>query len=936
MKTQAAKKDVLPGERPRWLMPVLTAALFFFYALLYDAGLSESVTAKIMTMCLLFLLAGVLFFWKGAAARLSPKLSLPFFAVTGYVLVCGVSTLYASSGKFAIQEYVVMLSSFVAFMLLLLMAKPGDSSVRAVAGAVAGALAVYSLISIDAASVGWSTAAFKLLISPFTPIFTYYGGFEEGMRITSIFQAPNTYAGSTALAIFLNLYLVQSEKVLWKRRVYLAMLAVSALGFLLAFSMGGTAMFALSVAVYLIAAGKGKRIPAFILMLETAVPTVLMAAVSYIGLGQQGARALVPVAAMAANAGLLILADWLLGDKLIAFLQNRGKLSAVCLGILAGLLLLYVGLGFVLTGSYTFEPGESLGRSAYPEPGEYALSLETDAPLAVTVESQNDAQTQLHQSTVLYSGAAEGASFTVPEGAKVVHVTFIAPEGGKLSRAVIQGEKTYALSLKYLLFPEFVANRLQGLFANENAIQRFVFFRDGMRVFARSPIIGSGVGSFEGALYGVQDFYYATKYVHNHYIQALADTGIIGCAFFVGSLVLLAVCLFKHRRTEEAFFPALAACLAMVAGHSVVEVSFSTEVFQPTAFLIFGLIIVNFSEPVRKKGKKDVSPALEQGIRFGSGAFACLFALLLGGNLFAKVIVQTGRSFSALETAAAIDVYENNDYKLTYVVESTKYPENTALREKAAHYAKELRKVRSNSVAQELADYYIQMGRYDDVFNCIEEAVPYMRSYSDAWQDNFVNLEFAFSKLYNPTYDKLMKEREKYLARALDIVDILTEVNRAQMDEITLLPRNNMLIGNLIAASGLSGQEETDALLQNRLFGLDGFADINEDGIPDALTSQNGTLTGENGVLHIAGGDVLFLSTFHDLEGDYRIFLDCRPEAVAAVTVNGQPVAFQAEGNGTSAVTHLPENVEVANLTVAVSFQSDAEITDFTVGRAGA
>ena len=87
--------------------------------------------------------------------------------------------------------------------------------------------------------------------------------------------------------------------------------------------------------------------------------------------------------------------------------------------------------------------------------------------------------------------------------------------------------------MKYTLLPGFIANRLQGLRANQNAIQRTVFFRDGMRMFAQSPLVGSGVGSFETGVTGVQDFYYETKYIHNHYIQILLEDGILGFVPFL-------------------------------------------------------------------------------------------------------------------------------------------------------------------------------------------------------------------------------------------------------------------------------------------------------------------------------------------------------------------------------------------------------------------
>ena len=267
------------------------------------------------------------------------------------------------------------------------------------------------------------------------------------------------------------------------------------------------------------------------------------------------------------------------------------------IGLLGGglvLLAAFAAAALTLTGPADLAAGESLRRAEYPGAGEYTLNIQATGPVTVTIESQNQQETMMHTSTVLYSGSADGARFTVPEDSLVTYFNFRAKEGLTLSEASFTGEAgTTALKLEYSLLPGFIANRLQGLFANENAIQRTVFFADGMKLFRRSPVLGLGLGAFESASPGVQSFYYETKYTHNHYVETLLTTGVVGLILFVGMLGLCAAAVWKNlRRKEEAdaLAPALGAALVFMAGHGAVEVVISSCYYLPIALGVLGLI----------------------------------------------------------------------------------------------------------------------------------------------------------------------------------------------------------------------------------------------------------------------------------------------------------------------------------------------------------
>ena len=95
----------------------------------------------------------------------------------------------------------------------------------------------------------------------------------------------------------------------------------------------------------------------------------------------------------------------------------------------------------------------------------------------------------------------------------------------------------------------------------------------------------------EGEVTAVQDFYYESKYVHNHFIQMLAESGVVGLAaflFLLGSAYWTV--LRRWDRGDDPVYAAMFACLMMMTFHSMVEVTWSHQEYQATVMLVFAAI----------------------------------------------------------------------------------------------------------------------------------------------------------------------------------------------------------------------------------------------------------------------------------------------------------------------------------------------------------
>ena len=711
------------------LLAILPFALGVLYFFLVGKASASAIKGTAMFLLIAALAAGAVRF-----KVLRERMSWPMIALLLVVFMDGLSTLYAVSGKYAIQEYLKVLASFSLALILLSIAPKDGRAVRWGATVLEVLTGLASLVSIDMISTHIISGPVLALLGA-----DYAGltGLEVGVRITSLFTNPNVFAGCVGLGVLLSLGLANTCEDGWERYVHLSALYINSLGFVLAFSMGASGTIAVAFLVLLVLERRDRRSALVILMVETLVLAVLAAGlVSLTSFTARTGFRPVPLLCVIAGAAGLCLLEQKVGRKLTEKLRGREKLVPAIIAVLLAAMVMYALAGWFVTGSATVQPRASLRRAAYPEAGTYTLDVRADGPVSVTIESQDRQQTMMHTSTVLYRGDAYDASFEVPEDSLVVYFNFSAKEPVRLDfvRYVGQTGAGY-IPLGYKLLPGFIANRLQGLFANENAIQRTVFFDDGLKLFKRSPIVGLGIGAFENGFRSVQSFYYVTQYTHNHYIQTMLETGVIGLLLFVGLLGVSAVCLWRAWRREEhdPLIPALGAALVFMAAHAGVEVVFSVYAYLPIAYGTFALIGLAGGDTLPVPRDKQVKTAALAV----SAVVMVVFGFLLGQNMQARRIVTQERTLDSIVRAAKMDKFEWMDYMLTYVNYCTEMDVDGATREQADAYAQRLAKMDSNTVPLYLAAYYFHTDRQEDAFAMLEKYVNYTSSDAESWQSAF-------------------------------------------------------------------------------------------------------------------------------------------------------------------------------------------------------
>lgn len=713
--------------------------------------------------------------------RLKERAGLILGALALVVVMGGISTFYAVAPKFALTEYLKMLTGFSLAVIVICWTK----GTRHEAGMKVGRLvartgAVAGIISIDRISMRILSSAFLWILRIFVPDYDLGNGVEQGVRMMSVFNNGNIFAGFVGVGVILALGFAVSAETKGERRRALVTLYINALSFLMAFSMGAGAMIALAFVVFLITEYKERRGGLLVLMVVTFV-LVLVALVPIASMSLDGYNGFDPIPILCVIVGsvLLCLADKLFIQKASDALATRGK--AVLAGAVAIIVLFaaFILAAYNLTGAATQAAGESLFRSAYPEAGECTLTFETSVPVRLRITSQNRQQAMMHTDTVLFEGESDGsAAFTVPEDSAVVFFDFSADEQYTVSDARYVGENCEGkVPLHYTLLPGFIARRIQGLFANQNAIQRLVFFSDGLKLFKQSPIIGRGLGGFENGVVRVQSFYYETKYAHNHYIQVLGDMGIIGLVLFLGLLVSCLLAIVRNRKSGRGspLAPALGTMLFFVAAHAVVEIDFSFYSFIPLAYCAFMAINLCCGEELRvKEEMRKKTVTISTAVL---AALAIVFYVFLLNNLMYRSKALSNPTFENFDTAIKKDKFEWADYALSYVM-SANEAGNAEVSMKADKYAERLEKVDSNTIPMMLAEYYFQNDRVDDAFRMIRKHLDYVAASPEAWQN-----AFSLMRAYHMGTDE-------YMAGVAGVADMMNRWNENNMGTIELLPEN--------------------------------------------------------------------------------------------------------------------------------------------------
>ena len=682
---------------------------------------------------------------KKPLSRFEQRLSVPVLGLLAFAIVYGAAAIYSPFGANARSELYKFIAAFSLAVILL-----ARFDRRHVPGLLWGGASISTVIALVSLDMNCARALF----GPFNALMNalgtdYTSALQESAaaRVNGLYNDANVTAALFSLSLFAALYLLQNSTCVWRRLAASLLAGVNAVSLLLTGSRGALLCFAIACLVWL-AAERADRVGLFLLLVETAV-TMIAAGVPASSMASLGNETAV---ALCLFSGLILFAlDALAGRRLAVALNGNQKAALATVGALCAVAVVICAAMLLHTGPYTFEADDSSVTYILPDgvKGDVTVTGDIDGDPMVVVTYETLWNVYYGDAEYLYNGPFSQCAFTVPEDAVNVYISITGQAGETIRGLTVNGETE--MTLRYPWLPEAISSRLlsTNLLKNNSFVRRVEFDKDALKIFSTAPIFGRGLGSTENVTRSVQSFQYESKYAHNHLLQTMADTGLVGTVFVLAFVLGSAwLCLRAVRKEKDNLAAALLAVWVMMNFHSLMEINFSVRGFKCFAYVLLALPVLLYAKPLLAG---ETAKARKQAKTVGI-LVTVVYALYLAvfGGLLERARM-TDRKAERFETSDVYeyldflrgcvrgDVFNHDSYQRNYVANAVQL-DDRAYNGDMMKYVKQLRASGTYENDSALARYYyLPRQEWDELFDCSLEGIRQVRSSPDGW-----NLQMDF------------------------------------------------------------------------------------------------------------------------------------------------------------------------------------------------
>lgn len=700
---------------------------------LYSVLLLLAMTVQTGTVSMILCaLAFLSLLGKKPLSRFEQRLSVPVLGLLGFAIIYGAAAIYTPFGASGVAEFYKFLAAFSLAVIL-----QSRFERKHVSGLLWGGVSVSAVIALISLDMNCG----QVLFWPFNALMNtlganYSNALPEYLtaRVNGLYNDANVTACLFSLSLFVALYLLKSSTCVWRRLAASLLAGINAVSLLLTGSRGALLCFAVACLVWL-AAERVNRVSLFLLLAETVVSMVAAAAPA----SSMVARGNETAVALCLLSGLILFAlDVLAGRRLEPVLSAHKKAALAAVGAVAVICAVYGVAAMTVKGPYTFDSTGQVARQADLPAGTYILTAPLDENVRVTLVGQTAYEKLRDQYETLYDSISGETEFTVPRDLVMTRWKLYAPEGTVVETVELSDGQMFRLG--YPLLPTFIADRLL-LGMGSSFTLRVEFDKDAWKIFSTAPLMGHGLGSTENLTRSVQSFQYESKYAHNHLLQTMADTGLVGTvfalAFVLGSAWL---CLQAVRKEKDGLAAALLASWVMMNLHSLMEINFSVRGFKCFAYMLLVLPVLLYARPLlageTAKARKQVK-TVGILVAVGYALYLAVFGGLLESHrMVSRQEVATSSIYEYLDSLRSFvkrDVFDHDQYALDYMANAVVL-QNSHYNGDMKKYMNELKASGTYENCSGVARYYcLPRQEWSELFACSLEGIRQVRSSPDGW-----------------------------------------------------------------------------------------------------------------------------------------------------------------------------------------------------------
>lgn len=195
------------------------------------------------------------------------------------------------------------------------------------------------------------------------------------------------------------------------------------------------------------------------------------------------------------------------------------------------------------------------------------------------------------------------------------------------------------------LIPQSIIERFASISLNEHNIYiRLTFDKDALKLISKNWLLGTGGGSWQILYYNVQEFYYISRAVHNHFLEVFVESGIPGFTAFTAIVVMTIIYMIsalaktKESRQKIYLVGFLTAFSALIV-HSTFDFDLSYVSLGSLFWVIVAMSLPSNKHAIRlgKSGKVILITIVSAVLLFMNGIYAiAAYNANIGLNLKAK------------------------------------------------------------------------------------------------------------------------------------------------------------------------------------------------------------------------------------------------------------------------------------------------------------